>query len=189
MGNFRILKDKQTNHTEGKLWDVFELDSFHLKSGLVVVIKPEEIFTIIDKFKFYTKIPESALISELTHYIFQSLGGSKDTPVQEVLAFSYTLFASPNLRLPEMFLSFTHAIHFNTCLSYLLENDVPTPNQYLSAIYELVKNRTTFDLVLSRYQDLLLVEMEDDAYSKWLEDLPNKVDDYIKGVNATKNLF
>jgi hypothetical protein len=187
--NFRILKENQTDLVKGKLWDIFELDSFKFEAGITIEIQPKEIFAIVDKFEFVVKISESDLTSELAHYIFQSLGGNKKTPVQEVLAFSYVFFTSPNLRLPEIFKSFTHAIHFNTCLSYFKENSISVPTQYLTSIYELVKSKVTFDAVLSRHIDTAMIKMGDDEYTKWLDELPDKVEDYIKGVNATKNMF
>lgn len=188
MENFRIIKEDYKTSTTTRFWEIFELDSFNFKSGMQATLKVEQVYAMIDKFEFLENISQVELISELTHYLYLNFGGIESMPAKDILAFSYLLFAAPNLRMPDMFVAITHGVHLNTTLRFLYENNRRVATQYLAASMDLIKDGPIYDMVVSRYDIKLDADLSPGEYVDWMETTKVDIGDYIKGVNATKNI-
>jgi hypothetical protein len=185
--NFRIL---QENYRDKKtIWEIFSLSTFKGAKS-TIMLDPKEIRIMLDKFKFNEVVPEVELISDLTHFIYQNLGGDKDTPAQEVLAFAYVLYASPNFRFADILKGMTKAIHVETTMSYITENDLSIPFQYLDGAAKLINDQNVWDTIMALYPDVPINnDMTENEYQSWGTDVAYDIEAYIKGVNATKSAF
>jgi len=188
MGNFRILKADFKG--KEKFWDIFEVDSFGFTSGIQIKLTVAQVNVLLDKYAFHPVLPDTELMSELIHTLFTNMGGNKDTPVQEVLAISYLFFMTPNLRVKDMFDSVVKAIHCHTTLLYLGENEKPLPTQYVASMKNVIQDDPLHHMVMARHPDLDIIStLSEMEFLAWIEEVDENMHDYIKGVNATKNLF
>jgi len=188
MGNFKILKDVELKSGK-KFWELFELDSFGFTTGMIIQLSSKFITEMLDKYEFVPKIESTLLHSDLTDEICRVLGVRSDMPAKEVLAFAYLLYKTPNLRFQEFYDSINAGVHCNTTLSYLEENDLPVPHQYFEGVKGIIGDNAVFNLCVSRHPNLKRVEMEEEDFDAWINNIQDKILIYIKGVNATKNLF
>jgi hypothetical protein len=188
MDSFRILKTDLEG--KDKFWDIFEVDSFGFSSGVQIKLSVDQVNVLLDRYAFYPVLPDAELMSELIHMLFTSIGGTKDTPVQEVLAISYLFFMTPNLRVKDMFNSVVKAIHCFTTLSYLVENEKDLPSQYLMSMKNVIQDDPLYHMVVARYPDLkVITTLSEEEFLAWITEVDENMHDYIKGINATKNLF
>jgi len=149
MDNFRIIKEDSKDKT--KFWELFEIDSFNFKAGSSVTLTVEQIQALLDEFIYMERVPEMALVSELANYIYINMGGTSKTPTKEVMAISYLMFASPNLRFKDMFKSVTTGIHFSTILAYLKDSDLAVATQYLVAVRIFMMSDSIYFFVLDEF--------------------------------------
>ena len=185
--NFRILKEPLCG-ISGNFWDLFELDSFNFRSGTESALLEDQVISLIDEFEFVDSICEAGLLSEVIHYLYINFGGTDSTPAKEVLAFSYLLHSSPNLRLPDLLSSITYAIYFNTTLKFLYENNRAVAMKYMNTSLNSLNDDEIYGTIIRRYQLEVLSDMKDAEYIEWLDTTSQDVAEYIKGVNATKNI-
>jgi len=188
MDNFRIIKEDSKDKT--KFWELFEIDSFNFKAGSSVTLTVEQIQALLDEFIYMERIPEMALVSELANYIYINMGGTSKTPTKEVMAISYLMFASPNLRFKDMFKSVTTGIHFSTILAYLKDSDLAVATQYLVAVRNVINSDSIYDIVLDKFPNSPVIKgMTEEEYIEWIDSVTLNTADYIKGVIATRNAF
>jgi hypothetical protein len=186
---FNILKDGFIASNNNKFWDIFNLDSFNFTAGMQATLTVEQIYVLVDKFEYVENVPQIEIINDITNYIFKSFGGNSNTPVNEVLAFGYLLFASPNLRMDDMFKSVLQGIHFHTTLRFLFDNDRIVPAQYVNGVRHLIDDKAVFNIVFQRYPVEIVSNLDSDEYQVWLDATLGDIGEYIKGVNATRNAF
>ena len=181
---FRIVKDSNKK----SVWDTFYLDTFKNKS---VALTCDLVQEILQKNLWSTNIDKLELLSDVIHYIFINMGGTKDTPIREVLAFSYIATGTPNFRVDSIMLELLDACYCYTTLTYISENELTAPSKYITLMRDKLSNDDILSMVLSNFHmDAIIVEDEsEETFDIWFKDVRDKIEVYITGVNATKNAF
>ena len=88
-----------------------------------------------------------------------------------------------------MFVAITHGVHLNTTLRFLYENERSVAGQYLTASMDLIKDEPVYNMVVSRYDIQIDVNLSPGEFVDWMATTKADIGDYIKGVNATNDAF
>lgn len=162
------------------VWDIFSLDSFNKKLGLDV----DHIIRILDRFSGNLDIQHLDIQADIVTALYEHMGGNKDTPPTEIMAFMFVLLNSPNFRFLEFCTMMIHACYADSTLRYLREMEVKTPPSYIQNMYDNVANIAVNNILNSRHIISLDPKIIGEEAEQFGKDISDILIDYYSGGSA-----
>lgn len=175
MKKYHYIKKNAPTSEKASLYDVFELGSF----TRVLTLSVKHITEILDHYKYHNTTSRTELISFLGSSLFQSMGGTEDTPVKEVMAFMYALLSTPNFRATQFLHTMTVGVTVDNTFRYFDEMDVVVPYQYVDDLNRVLNNPEVFRIIQARHEFTIDQESTPESLAKFSKRVETEIEQYM----------
>lgn len=182
---YSIFKNTPRDGDRVQLYDIFQLDSF----GRDLVLKPEQINTILDRFKWDTMPNATVLMEHLISYLFENMGGNDETPTNEVMAFMYVLLNSPAFKMTEFMESLKKAVHIDNICRYIQENELMPPEEYMALLKLNVNCDLVFEVIRVRHSFKMRVGMPQEEIDAFVTKVTEEIEAYLDGAKSIEDNY
>lgn len=173
--SFYILKSAYPKD-RGLIWDIFKLDSFNRNLELT----EESINLILSEFNGELAPREVEIHALLSQELFKNMGGTKDTPIEEVAAFFYVLYNTPNFSFKEYEKIISHSIFIDNSFRYFQEQNIVVPFQYIVTLKTTLKDARIFEMISKRHIFTIDTSSSIEEADKFFDTISNYIVDYYK---------
>ena len=187
--NFEIYKHKldlNIDEINSNLSTVFGLEKF--KMPKLIHLTREQITYMLDRFGQKKNLPKIAVVSSVASCIFQNVGGSDDMPSTDVMAISYIMFTSDNLRLHSYVQEINRAIDVENVFSYAEDTGVAVPRQFVMRIRESMPEYL-WDILINRHEFKVDTQIDDKEADRIIDKMFEDVIDYLQSSKNTHELL
>lgn len=182
---YSIFKNTPKQGDQINLYNTFNLDSFNKELRL----DPEQIINILDEFKWEV-YPNTARIMEyLISYLFENMGGSNETPTNEVMSFMYVLLNSPAFKFKEFLEGLQKAVNIDNIFRYIVENDFKPPEEYITLLQKSISCDPIFNVLRTRHSFQMTVGSTSEQVTLFIQNIEKEIFDYMEGAKSIENNF
>lgn len=180
--NFHVLKPNRSNDVfEGPVWSLFEVDSFNKE----LTLSRESIITILDYYSGNLDPLKVELEVDVAKHLYLSMGGSKETPANEIVAFMFVLLRTPNYKYEDYLHKMLNACYIDTVFRYFSELEISAPYQYILSLKSLINDDTLYRVLSARYEFSVDTESSTEEHLEFLKGLMSSITAYFQGGSET----